>query len=51
MNNTGGSGDVWRFDGVDVDQLVDSGNGFLYSDGFRSSKSPSCKQDLAGGNL
>lgn len=33
MNNTGGPVDVWAVTGIDEDQMVDNGNGFLYFPG------------------
>lgn len=33
INNTGGPVDVWRIEGVDEDDLVDAGSGFVYLPG------------------
>lgn len=30
MNNTGGAVDVWAVSGIDEEQLLDNGSGFLY---------------------
>jgi hypothetical protein len=30
LNNTGGPVDVWQVDGVEVEQLLDAGSGYLY---------------------
>ena len=38
MNNTGGPVDVWAVTGIDDDQMVDNGNGFLYFPGRISAR-------------
>jgi len=30
MNNTGGPVDVWQIDGIEVEELLDAGSGYLY---------------------
>jgi hypothetical protein len=30
MNNTGGPVDVWQVDGIDVEELLDAGSGYLF---------------------
>lgn len=33
MNNTGGPVDVWAVTGIDEEQMIDNGNGYLYFPG------------------
>ena len=30
LNNTGGPVDVWQVDGIEVDELIDAGSGYLF---------------------
>lgn len=52
MNNTGGPVDVWQVEGVDVDQMVDNGNGYFYLPGrIPVGQLTLVQHDLVGGDL
>lgn len=52
MNNTGGAVDVWQVEGVDVDQMIDNGNGYFYLPGrIAVDRLTLVQRDLVGGDL
>jgi hypothetical protein len=52
MNNSGGPVDVWAIDGIEENELIDAGSGFLYFPGIIPPEKVSLVQkDLEGGEL